>query len=789
MIKNYLKIALRNLFKQKGYSFINITGLSLGMAVCIFMFLWVKDEINYDRFHSKAGILYRLEQDQKSQEGSFHVNVTPFPVGPALKEQIPEITNTSRYWNMGTMLVKNGENAFFETGIRVVDPSFLQMFSFPLIKGNPDNVLKETHSIILSESMAEKYFGKEDPIGRTLDLNNKYLFKVTGIIKEVPDNSSLKFDMLMPFEFVKEIGRYRDSWASNSIVTYVEMPDRKNLYSVNEKITNLIYEHSKTYSKDYKPDFMLNPLTGIRLYGRFGFGQQSGAIQNVYIFSAIGIFILLIACINFMNLSTARSANRAKEVGLRKVVGANKKNIITQFYGESILITIISAFFSIIFVLCLLHLFNELSGKKISFSSLLGWDFITGILAITLLTGIFSGSYPALFISSFKPIKVLKGNMRNSAKTGFFRKILVVIQFCLSIILIIGTTIMFDQVKFMQGKNPGYDKEQLIYIPLRGETRNSYDMLKKELIKDSRVVSVSGSQQLPILIGSNSWGADWDGKDPNRNVLIGINAVDYDFVETMKIEMAEGRPFSKDFATDTSTAFMVNEEVAKLMGSNSVAGKRFDFNDRRGNIIGVMKNFHYQSIQFNIEPLAMVVDPLRVNYVLVRLPANNVQNSLDYVKSTWSRIFPLFPFDYKFFNDDFEQMFRGDLKMGKVLRIATILAILIACLGLFGLASFMAEQKTKEIGIRKVLGSSISAITVMFSKEFIKWVIAANVIAWPLAYYLMNKWLEDYAYKTPIGWWIFALAGILSISIAIITVSYQSIKAASANPIKSLRYE
>jgi len=790
MFRNYLKVALRNILRHRGYSFINITGLAVGMACCIFLLLWVRDELGFDRFHAKADSLYRLEQDQKGPEGDFHVIVTPFPVAPALKSDIPEVANSARYYNLGGMLLRYGDKAFFENGLRAVDPSFLDMFSFPLVKGDARTALNEPHSIVISEDIARKYFAGEDPLGKSFMVNTRYPFSVTGVMKNVPKNSSIGPEMLVPFEFTRELGRYSDSWGSNSILTFVEMHDPAQLASVNGKITDLIYRRNKERENaDWKPDFMLFPLTAIRLHTHFGFSQNAGAIQEVYLFVALALFVLLIACINFMNLSTARSANRAREVGLRKVVGASRNHVIGQFFGESVLVAFLALAVAIMIVLCLLPFFNTLAGKYFTAASLVNYQVIAGLIAVALLTGLVSGSYPALFLSSLEPIRVLKGALKIGLRGGFFRKFLVVTQFCLSIILLIGTLVVYEQVKYMRTKNVGYDREQLLYLPLRGGTMNSYGTLKTELLKDPRVLGVSGIDNNPISIGSNSWGADWDGKVPGRNVLISEATVDFDYVETMKIPMAEGRTFSKAFSTDTARAFLVNEEVVKVMGVASAVGKRFKFMDVEGTIVGVMKNYNYLPVETGIPPLALALSPRNAQNAIIRLQKGDIPSELEYLKSAWQRVNPLYPFEYRFFDDDFAAMYQGHEQTGAVIRYAAILALVIACLGLFGLASFMVEQRTKEIGVRKVLGASVTGITLMLSREFVKWVVVANVIAAPIALYLANRWLEDFAYRIAIGWWFFALAFFVTVVIALLTVSFQSGRAARANPVESLRYE
>ncbi len=811
MLKNYLKIALRNIRKHKGYSFINIGGLAVGLACALFILLWVQDELSFDRFHANAKVLFRVEQDQKGGQGTFHINVTPYPLGPALKEEIPEIEDSVRVADPGTLLIRYGEKAFFESAAGAVDPSYLQLFTFPLIRGNAETALAEPHSLVLSEELAKKYFGSEDPLGKTITVNNNYLFKVTGVMKKIPDNSTLISGVLMPFDFVKELGQYSDSWGYNEVVTWIRLHRESPVARVNQKITQWyrdrrmqqfmsnpqVREQVRTDPEAKKrldaytgPQFRLMPLTDIHLRATFGFGQQVGSIQYVYTFAAIALFVLLIACINFMNLATARSANRAKEVGLRKVVGAFRRNIAGQFYGESILTTFLAVAVSLGLVALLLPAFNNLSGKKLPIVMLLDGKFLLGILAVTAVTAAVSGSYPAAFLSSFHPVRVLKGSLNAGARSALFRKTMVVIQFGLSILLLIGTGVVYRQLDYMRNKKLGYDKEHLIYLPLRGDTPKSYPALKVELLQDAGILGVTGADQRPTQISSNSGGADWEGKDPERRVLISEAFVDFDYPETLKIEMAAGRTFSKEFSMDGGDSYLVNEEVVRLMGidASSAIGKRFNFMVD-GTIVGVMKNFHFQRIQRAIEPLAIVVNPAEIRYAIVRLRAGDIPASMETVKSAWKKINPLYPFEYSFFDEDFGRMYQSDERMGAILKYFAAMAVIIACLGLFGLASFTAEQRTKEIGVRKILGASVPEIVFLLSGEFAKWVMIANIIAWPVGYFVMRKWLQGFAYRTGIAWWLFVLAGAGALAVALVTVSIQAFKAARANPAKALKYE
>jgi len=812
MFRNYLKIALRNLWRHKGYSLINIAGLAVGMACALFILLWVQDELSFDRFHVNAKNLYRVEQDQAGGQGTFHVYVTPYPMGPGLKAEIPEIKDSTRVARPGTLLVRYGENAFFESRVGAVDPSVFEMFTFPLIRGNAEAALSQPGSLVITEDMAKKYFGDGDPIGKTVTINNTYPFSVTGVAKNVPANSTLMFDMLVPFDFVKTLGLYNDGWGNNNILTFVQLHEKSSVPAANQKITRLVWDRTlqglradaetwkkiqsdpaarKRYDNYVGPQFTLMPLIDINLYGYFGFGRNNQAIQYVYTFAAIALFVLLIACINFMNLATARSANRAREVGLRKVVGALRKSIAGQFYGESILMAVLACLVALGLVVALFPVFNSLSGKQMTLASLLNWKFILGILAVTIVTGIVSGSYPALFLSAFRPVRVLKGRLGGGARSALFRKTLVVIQFGLSVLLLVSMGVVSRQLDYMRNKKLGYDKEHLVYLPLRGETPKTLPAFKDELLKTPRILGVTATHQPPTSISSNSWGADWDGKDPERRVLIGFGFVDFDYPETMKIDLVAGRTFSKAVASDLGRSFLVNEEVSKLMGLDaaSAVGKRFQFAGINGTIIGVMKNFHYQSVRNSIEPLAVAVVPANLRFAVVRLKAGEIPASLDSVKSAWRKVYPQYPVEYRFFDEDFGRMYQSDARMGSILKVFAGMAVVIACLGLFGLASYTAEQRTKEIGVRKVLGASTPGIVLLLSKEFAKWVLTANLLAWPLAYFAMRKWLQGFAYKAGLAWWLFVLAGAGALAVALITVSYQAIRAALANPANALKYE
>lgn len=785
MFKNYLKITLRNILRHKGYSFINIAGLAIGMACCLLIMIWVLDELSYEKFHENASCLYRVEENQHYSGRIFHVNVTPYPLAPALKGEIPEIIDAARYVYPGGMLLRYGDKVFFESNIRAVDPSFFHMFTFLFMSGDKDKALDSPYSLVISEKIAEKYFGNEDPVGKVISVNNQHDFTVTGVMQNVPHNSYLQFDMVIPYEFLKKTGKTNEHFGSNSIRTFVQLQKGIPVEQANEKIFGFI----KTRIPESVTDLELMPYRRIHLHSYFGYEKTMGAVQYVYIFSIIAVFVLLIACINFMNLSTARSANRAREVGLRKVVGALKGHLVRQFYGESVIFAFIALIFAVIIVSLLLPVFGTLAGKQLSWSISGILPVFLGLTGITLFTGILAGTYPALFLSAFQPVKVLKGSLKSGVANSRFRKVLVVVQFSLSILLIIGTTVVYKQLNYMKNEKLGWDKEHLVYIPLRADIKKSYEVLKNELIKDSRILGVSGTSQLPSDISSNSSGADWDGKDPEQKILIGFNSVDYDFIETLKIEMLEGRSFSREFPSDLSHTFIVNEEVVKIMEKKSVVGERFSFVGVKGSIVGVMKNFHYQPLRNNIEPLAIIVAPDYLQYMFIRIPPGSISTSLKFIEETWKRIVPDYPFDYRFMDEDFNIMYREEERVGTLLKYFAALAVFIACLGLFGLASYTAEQRTKEIGIRKVLGASVSKIIILLCREFFLLVLLANIIAWPTAYFIMKNWLQGYAYRTSLGAMIFVATMAAALVVAIISVGFQALRAATANPTEALKYE
>ena len=785
MIKNYLKIALRNIARHKGYSFINITGLAIGMACCILILLWVNDELSYDRFHENADGICRVVQDINFTDHSTTWAISQGPLGPSLKKDFPEIKNMVRITGRGFRFSYK-DNSFDEV-VGMADGSIFEVFTFPLLKGDSAAALTDPNSIVLTEEMADKYFGDEDPMGKVLKADNQYDFLVTGILKKFPRNSHLQYDLLIPFVFGRELNYTVDSWRNSQFSTYVQLQKGISPKEAVKKISDYLYE-KPTLEKDARLN--LQPLIRIHLYSDYEFDAQSGDISNVRIFSLVAFFILLIACINFMNLTTARSGNRSREVGIRKVAGAARTDILKQFFGESILLTFIALVFAVGLVLLLLPVFNDLAAKELSLVTSGTWPVLLGLFILSLVTGVFSGIYPALFLSAFQPVKVLKGTFRSGKKGSVFRKVLVVTQFSLTVLLIISTIFVYHQLNYMKNKKLGYDREHLVYFRMRGDVYNKFDAFKEELLRNTGISGVTASSNVPTYgyaFSNSLW--KWEGQNPDEELLMRAVFVSEDYFKTFGIEMTEGRAYSRKYSTDEAEALVVNEAAVKAMRMDSPLGKRLGIRENQARIIGVVKNYHFRSLQQNIDPLILIFNPKNTGVVFARLQAENIPATLSFIEDVFKKFAPGYPFNYRFLDDALDSLYRSEQRIGTLFRYFSILAILISCLGLFGLASFMAEQRTKEIGIRKVLGASVSQIMMLLSREFTKWVIVANVIAWPVAYYAVRHWLRSYAYSVNITLWPFILAAALAFFIALITVSFQAFKAASAAPVDAIQYE
>jgi ABC-type antimicrobial peptide transport system permease subunit len=777
MLKYYFLIALRNVIRYKAFTAINILGLSIGLACSILIYIWVKDELSFDRYHKNAENIYRVYEKQYYSGGeTFLAFATPEPLAKALKQDIPEIINATRlnlFWE--TLLVRYGDKVFNETRGYAADQEALEMFTYPFIYGDQSVALKDPYSIVLTRSMVEKYFGNENPVGKSLNINNKYELTITGVMEDVPLNSHVRWEFLVPFEFMLEVWDYPEGlWSSNTFRTYIQLSPGTSKEVVEKKIINFIQKHYETDIELY-----LQPLLKTHLYSILG----GGPIQYVNIFTIIALFILFIACINFMNLSTARSSRRAKEVGIRKVSGATRAKLISQFYGESILLTLAAAIVSVILVKILIGPFNNLSAKELEFR-LFNPEMLAVMCTIILVTALFAGSYPAYFLSSFNASDVIKGTYRIGSST--FRKFLVIVQFTISVALIICTMVIYKQIQALDKKDLGFDKYNILYFPLRDFS--NYPAFKEALLKYPGIENVTATNRVPVTMTNSSWRYKWEGKDPSLEILFQQIYVDFNYTETFHMEMAEGRTFSQQFSTDT-VRYIINEEAARRMGINSPVGKILYYGDDQGQIIGVVKNFNFYHLSRAIDPVVLAIDPDYFTEVVIRIKPNDQNNTISEIEKIWDNYYSGEPFEYQFLDEELDQLYRPEQRMGTIFNLFSLLAILISCMGLFGMSSFMAEQRTKEIGIRKTYGSSLFNIFMLINGSFVKWILIANLIAWPLAWFSMNKWLESYAFRTSISWWIFLLAGAVSIIIGFITVTYQSLRAASTNPADTLHYE
>ena len=797
MFKNYFKIAVRTILRNKTYSIINIFGLSIGIACAILIILWVHDELSYDRFHKNSSDLFLVVQKSYNQNGIEYDPALPYPAAEELKSDYPEILAVSRVYYSKEFLFVHNDKRFIENQILMVDPEFLTMFSFPLVHGDAKQVLNNPNSVVITKKIAQKYFGDANPVGKTFRVDNQYDLTITGVLGDIPRNSHLDFSILVPLSSELIIHKFdTDKWQyiDYDFNTYVLLRKNQKYNDVSKKITPLLQKHIK----DCETELYLYPI--IKLHTNPDIApEESRPIDMKYIniFIVIAFLVLLIACINFMNLSTARSTIRAQEIGIRKVVGSNRRNLITQFLGESLLLALIAGFLAILIVELLLPFFNRLSGTPltIDYSNV---GILLSFGTIILFVGIAAGSYPAFYLSAFRPVTVLKGKLMVDLKSSRLRKIFVVVQFSLSICFIIGAAIFYDQLNYMKNKEVGYDKDNLISVPLvmpwGTSIRRQYFTFKAELLNNPNIIGVTQSFSSPAdIMTAGDDEADWDGKLPNQTVNIHWLTVHFDYCKTLGIKILEGRPFSREFKTDVwndgKVSFIVNEETVKRMGVKSAIGMKFTLFHKTGPIIGVIKNFHYHHMKTRIEPIALFIMGYYNKYVLIKLQPENKKESLDFIKRTWEKFSPDYPFEYSFVSKDYNSLYLHEEKMGEILTAFTVFAILIACLGLWGLTSFIMERRTKEIGIRKVLGSSVLEIITILIKDFTQWILLANLIAWPIAWYVMNWWLQNFAYKIDISWWEFVFSGGIALVIALTTVSFQAIKAATANPVESLRYE
>ncbi len=799
MFKNYLKTALRNIKKHKGYTFINICGLAVGMTCCILMLLWVQNELSYDRFHEHAHNLYRVVFEKRTAQGTTEDLSGPVPLGPAMKAEFPEIADFTTCMGpyTGNNLLYNGKG-FMNDICYNMDPHFFEIFSFPFIKGSSKTALNEPYSIVITEKMARKYFGDEDPLGKFIyDEEAQRDYKVTGLIENIPQNSHLQFDCIYPRR-----AQRGENWSRYIAGYYVLLKEKTSSDELSLKIVDLVKKHHPETSIE---SVYLQPITNIHLYSDIEADVEGRRnITYVYLLSVTALIIFLIACINYMNLSTARFTLRAKEIGIRKVSGACRKNIIEQFFCESILLSSLALPIALILTEFALPVFNNLSGKQLTFNILKNIYIVPELFIIILITGVIAGSYPALFLSSFQPVQVIKeANIRGIRSNILLRRLLIIMQFSLTIILFIGTAVIHNQLNFIRNRNLGFDRNNIITFEPAGDFYWNYQRVKHEVLQHPDIINVTKSSftensNLPRHMYENPIKEiTWEGKNPGNETVPYPTSVDYDFLRTFNIPLLEGRFFSKDLATDSSNVIL-NETAVKAMGLTSPIGKRISFKLRtlssseipthNGLIIGVVKDFHQRSLHSKIQPIILTLLDLPSD-LTVKVKTENMSETISFMNKKWQESLPGFELPYKFLDETIDNFYKADERIFSIFTYFSFLAIFIACLGLFGMVSFMAERRTKEIGIRKVLGASLLGIISLQVTEFIKWILLANVIAWPAAYFAMNRWLQNFAYRVNPSVFVFMLAGFITLIIALITVSYQAVKVAHANPVESLRYE
>jgi putative ABC transport system permease protein len=809
MFKNYFKIAFRSLWKNKGYSTLNILGLAVGLATCLVIILYVVDELSYDRFYKNASNIYRINSDIKFGGANLHFVQTSDMMGQLLKKDYPQVQEYARlYNNSGDKLIKKGNEFIDELRVAHVDSTFFRVFDLPVIEGDARTALDEPNTVVITESVAKKYFNDLHVIGKTLeekDGQSTKPYKITAVIKDIPRNSHMNVQF---FFSMKNVNYQWGQLTSHNFNTYVVLRNGTDYKAFQKNFTAYIdkyvlpearaFMNIKSMDEFRKAgnylEYNLIPLSKIHLYSDYSFEMTPpGNIQYVYIFGAVALFILLIACINFINLSTARSANRAKEVGIRKTLGTERRTLITQFLVESTLTVVISLLIAIGITWLMLPFFNNVAGKSIQINEMLDPKIFAVIVLLPFVVGLLAGSYPAAFLSKFNPITVLKGNSNTKYKKSTLRNVLVVFQFTTSIILIIGTIIVYKQLNYIQTKKLGFNKDQVLVINGTGSLGNNAKAFKEDILAMSGVKSGTLSSFLPV--SSSSRNDNTYSKDAVMDSKNGIDmqtwTVDYDYIKTMGMEIIKGRNFSKEFADSNAT--IINETTAKFLGYDDPIGEKIYYANNNGSktsldIIGVVKNFHFESLRQNVGPMCMRLGTDR-GLASFKIDAAKSKNLIAQIESKWKSMAAGLPFTYRFLEDSFNEMYRNEQRISKLAISFAILAIFIACLGLFGLATYMAEQRTKEIGIRKVLGASVGNVVNMLSKDFIILVVIASVIAFPVAWWAMHNWLQDFAYRINIGWWVFIAAGVIAFLIAFITVSSQAIKAALANPVKSLRTE
>ncbi len=807
MLKNYIKSAVRNLSKRKGYSLINIAGLAIGMASCLLILMFVNDELSYDAFNEKADRIYRVAGSFFYGGRNLDIAVAPPPMAQALIDDFPEVEDAVRFRQRGRFIFRYGDNSYREMRVCYVDPAFFDIFSIPLVKGNPDTALNDPNTLILSRNTAQKYFGDEDPIGKTLRLNDRTDYMVTGVFEEIPGNSHFHFDVFVSMTSLDE--SKSKLWMSQNFQTYILLREGADPAALEAKFPDMLVKYmgpqieafmGKSMEKlaeenELRGEFYLQPLRDIHLHSDLiAEMEPTSDVKYVYIFAAIAFFILIIASINYMNLSTARSAGRAREVGIRKVLGSARSQLIRQFLTESMMLCLVSLVLALGLVRLALPFFNGLSGKGLSMAHLGNPSMAAVLVLVTIIVGILAGSYSAFFISAFLPVNVLKGQLRSGVKTGWLRSGLVVFQFAASIILIIGTFVVYNQLHFIQNKKLGYNKEQVIILSNTYLLGDQAEVYKNQMLAYPQIVNASVSDYLPVPSNNNISAVLPDGERSSKKATSMHNwIVDYDYISTLGMKIVEGRDFSREYSTDTK-ATIINQSAAKQFDWAKPLGRKIGrIVSTQGGIelyevIGVVEDFHFETLKETIGPLVIFLGNSNGN-ISFRVETEDISGTIALLQKEWKRFLPHQPFEYSFLDERFADMYATEQRIGRIFGVFAGFAIFIGCLGLFGLAAFTAEQRTKEIGIRKVLGATSQNIIRLMTREFVILIAVANVIAWPVAFWVMKGWLKDFSYRVSLSVWLFVGAGLLTLAIALLTVSYQAVRAALADPANSLRYE
>jgi putative ABC transport system permease protein len=745
----------------------------------------VRFEFSYDTFHENRARIYQILNRYETEGRIRWHGYSPAPLGPALVNDFPEIIDATRLSGSGG-IVSCGDKNFIERGILLVDPSFFEIFTFPLVKGDPRTVFPDKNSIVITEDMAAKYFGEEDPLGKVMTLNKEFDFQITGVAENPPRNSDIRFDFLVPFVLINDFSGgydYLNAWNASNFPTYVIVSENFNAIESGEKTVAFLQKNAGDAAPDH-PSFSFLSLAKKHLDSEIG----TYDIQYIYLFSSIAFVILILASVNFMNLALAQSVNRVKEIGIRKTIGASRGQLVKQFMGEAVFLSLFVLPVTVVIIKVFLPSFNTLTNTSLRVQVLRDWPMLLGFLGIALLVGLISGSYPAFYSSAVAPARSLRGTFAKGSKRPLFRNILIVFQFSASIILIIGTIIVRHQLTYLKKKDLGLNKNHVINVTITDrELRKNYESLKSEFLKNPRILSATATSFSPGSSGNNSvW---WEGRGADEEIQMRNIAVDPDFMRALQIELVEGRAL---FPSEKRKAYILNESAVKALGWESAVGKQFAMERvgfKRGPVVGVVKDFHFNPVQYKITPLVLYFEPGDFFLISLRVFQEHIPDVIGFLRNKMKELAPGAPFEYSFLDQRFERFFRDEERLGRIFYSFSFLAIFIACLGLLGLTSYSIVRRTKEIGIRKVLGASVLSIMYLLTKEFIKWVIAANIIAWPVAYFVMNRWLENFAYRVTFGIWIFFLAGCVALIMAIITISYQTVRASLTNPADSLRYE